>query len=560
MISELRIVDLGVIREARLDFKPGLNVLTGETGAGKTMVLTALGLLLGERSDSALVRAGASQTLVEGRWKTSNSAVLQRIDDAGAALDDGEILVTRTVSSDKSRALLGGVSVPAGTLAELGNHLVVVHGQSDQIRLKSVAAQREALDSYAGAAELSRDYALAYNEWRTSVATLERLLQGQASSEAEVESLKLEVKQFDEVAPKPEEDLRIAATISRLENSEALRIASAKAHEAITNESGETDVASLLEQAKRALEHEARNDAELEALAARISSAAIELRDVAAELSSYRAALEGDEEMSLEQAQSRKAQLNSLTRKHGPTLEEVFAWREAADRRLLELDTSDERVSALTDECAKQQQRAAALADELSALRASAATKLEIEVTSELQQLAMKDAELVVTVVPAEELGVHGRDNVSIQLRSYPGSEPRPLGKGASGGELSRIMLAIEVVLAKTAVTPTFVFDEVDAGIGGSAAIEVGKRLARLAKQAQVIVVTHLAQVAAFADQHLTVAKTQGGNVTESDVLALSPDQRASELARMLSGLADSDSAKQNALELMSLAEAAKTS
>ena len=291
-------------------------------------------------------------------------------------------------------------------------------------------------------------------------------------------------------------------------------------------------------------------------LAQRLQELGYQAADVAGQLASYIASLDGDSELSLDEIQSRRAQLNVLLRKHGPTLENVFEFSEAASKRVLELDDSDERVEQLRAEIASSLSLASKLAEEISARRLEAAVRLSNEVNQELAGLAMAGAQLVVEVTAQEDLGPHGKDQVSLMLRSYAGSEPRPIAKGASGGELSRIMLALEVVLAKGLTTPTFVFDEVDAGVGGAAAIEVGKRLARLSKDAQVIVVTHLAQVAAFADNHLRVLKSSAGDVTESDVETLSGEAREGELARMLSGLSDSATAREHAIELMSLAKA----
>lgn len=555
MIRELYIRDLGVIREARLQLRPGFNVLSGETGAGKTMVLTALGLLLGERADSALIRSGASQTLVEGRWVISDPEVLGRVRDAGGMLDEDELIVARAVTPDKSRAALGGISVPAGTLGEVANRLVVVHGQSDQIRLKSAGAQREALDNFAGLSSLLAEYRNAYDAWRAASASLLHLEQNRNSSAAELAQIQADLDEFEAISPKPNEDVEINEIILRLENSESLRVAAGTAAEALSSELDGTDAITLIDAAKRALEHELSNDPGLQQLIDRLAAASYEVHDLAAEVKSYLVSLESDEELSLEAAQARKSKLVQLTRKHGPTMSEVFAWHENAQKRLLEIDVSDERLVQLRSEIDSLFIAAEKVAAELSARRAKAAELLEAEVTAELASLAMKDSSLVVTIETTPELGPHGKDQVSIQLRSYPGAEPRPLGKGASGGELSRIMLAIEVVLAKDAQVPTFVFDEVDAGIGGAAAIEVGKRLAKLARQAQVIVVTHLAQVAAFGDNHLTVTKSQEANITESDVVALTGQERQAELARMLSGLADSEASRQNAAELMSLAK-----
>ena len=557
MINEIYIRDLGVIREARLPFKAGLNVLTGETGAGKTMVLTALGLLLGERSDAAAVRFGCNQALVEGRWSDLPEGVETRVQDAGAVLDDGELLANRTVSSEgKSRASLGGVSVPVGLLGEIGNQLVVVHGQSDQIRLKSAAAQREALDSFAQLSRLLAEYREQYNAWKKAEQSLNLVLSNKAANAAELANLIADLEEIEKVAPKPGEDVELADLANRLSNVEALRAAAATAHESLSSELDQPDVNVLLSAARRSLEQQASSDSILNELAQKLQELGYQAADIAGQLASYISSLDGDSELSLDEIQTRRAQINVLLRKHGPSLEDVFEFSEQAGKRVLELDDSDERVEQLRAEIASSLKLANQQAEEISKRRAAAALVLAGEVNQELAGLAMAGAELVVEVAPLEEIGPHGQDQVSLLLRSYAGSEPRPISKGASGGELSRIMLALEVVLAKGLTTPTFIFDEVDAGVGGAAAIEVGKRLARLSKDAQVIVVTHLAQVAAFADNHLRVLKSNAGDVTESDVETLAGEAREAELARMLSGLSGSATAREHAIELMSLAKA----
>ena len=557
MINEIYIRDLGVIREARLPFKAGLNVLTGETGAGKTMVLTALGLLLGERSDAAAVRFGCNQALVEGRWSDLPEGVETRVQDAGAVLDDGELLANRTVSSEgKSRASLGGVSVPVGLLGEIGNQLVVVHGQSDQIRLKSAAAQREALDSFAQLSRLLGEYREHYNAWKKAEQSLNLVLSNKAANAAELANLIADLEEIEKVAPKPGEDVELADLANRLSNVEALRAAAATAHESLSSELDQPDVNVLLSAARRSLEQQASSDSNLNELAQKLQELGYQAADIAGQLASYISSLDGDAELSLDEIQTRRAQINVLLRKHGPSLEDVFEFSEQAGKRVLELDDSDERVEQLRAEIASSLKLANQQAEEISKRRAAAALVLAGEVNQELAGLAMAGAELVVEVAPLEEIGPHGQDQVSLLLRSYAGSEPRPISKGASGGELSRIMLALEVVLAKGLTTPTFIFDEVDAGVGGAAAIEVGKRLARLSKDAQVIVVTHLAQVAAFADNHLRVQKSNAGDVTESDVETLAGEAREAELARMLSGLSGSATAREHAIELMSLAKA----
>ena len=557
MIKEIYIRDLGVIREARLSFTPGLNVLSGETGAGKTMVLSALGLLLGGRADASAVRAGSNALLVEGRWSPVPLEVEQRIEDAGSSLDDGELLANRSVSVEgKSRASVGGVSIPIGLLGELGEQLVVVHGQADQLRLKSASAQREALDNYASIADVLAEYSEHFQAWQQAKANLNDVLNNKQANVREVQELLDDLKAIEAVSPRAGEDVELRDMAARMSNLEALRSAAALAHEALSSDSDQVDVQTLLATARRSLENQRTLDSSLENIAEKLSEASFQVAEVAVELSRYVASLEADSELSVDEVQRRLADINALIRRFGPTLDQVFAHSEFASKRLLELDDSEDRVATLKEQVEIERQALEVLAEQLSASRTTAAKNLATEVNAELAGLAMTGAELVVEVIALEEFGPHGRDQVNILLRSYPGAEPRPISKGASGGELSRIMLAIEVVLAKGLQRPTFIFDEVDAGVGGAAAIEVGKRLARLSKQAQVIVITHLAQVAAFADNHQRVLKRQNGDITESDVSVLTGQDREAELARMLSGLADSSTARQHAAELMLLAQA----
>ncbi len=557
MIKEIYIRDLGVIREARLSFSSGLNVLTGETGAGKTMVLTALALLLGERADSSAIRAGSNALLVEGRWFPVSDGIVARVADAGSALDEGDLLVNRSVSTEgKSRAAVGGVSIPVGLLAELGEQLVVVHGQADQLRLKTPAAQREALDSFASLDELLSRYGSSFQSWQAAKKNLNEVLTNKEANAREVATLIEDLKAIEAVSPREGEDIELRDLAARMANLEALRSAAATAHEALSSDSDQLDVQMLLATARRSLDSQRAVDTALEAIAEKLQEATFQVSEVAIQLSSYAASLEADSELSFDQVQRRLSELNALIRRFGPSLEDVLAHSTFASGRVLELDDSEERIDSLKKQVEVEKKAAEDLANQLTARRIESAKSLATEVNLELAGLAMAGAELVVEVSQTEDLGPFGRDQVSILLRSYAAAEPRPIAKSASGGELSRIMLAIEVVLAKGSTTPTFIFDEVDAGVGGAAAIEVGRRLARLSKQAQVIVITHLAQVAAFADNHQRVLKTQNGDITESDVASLSGADREAELARMLSGLSDSTSARQHAAELMSMANA----
>lgn len=564
MIEEIIIRDLGVIGEARLQMGSGFTALTGETGAGKTMILTALGLLLGERSDSGSVRKGQSQAQVHGLWKLEGTeageAVAARLEEAGIDYDLGELIISRTVAADgKSRASISAQPVPAGLLAELGEQLVVVHGQSEQLRLKSAVAQREALDSFAGPEllEALARYATAYADWRVTQKRLEELQSAAANRQREAEELRVAVTELEGADPKPDEDVALAAIAERLTNLENIRFAAAAAHEAISSEEGGADVLGLLSQARKQLEGSSSFDTRLQPIADQLRELGVQAREISGQLASLISDLESDSELSLDEIQDRRAVLNTLMRRYGPTLADVIAYRESAGARLLDLDTSEDQIAELVAGLDAKEAQVRAMAATVTQLRTAAASRLEQAVTAELQALAMPGSSLVVQLTQVE-LGPHGADSVAILLSSYPGADPRPLGKGASGGELSRIMLAIEVVLADSKTNPTFIFDEVDAGVGGAAAIEIGKRLARLAKTAQVIVVTHLAQVAAFADTHLRVLKNHTEEFTSSDVTSLTEVARVEELARMLSGLTDSELGRAHAAELWQLAKQGK--
>ncbi len=559
MIEDLFIRDLGVISEAKLNFHPGLTVLTGETGAGKTMVLTALGLLLGARADSGMIRAGSTQTVLEGQWKLdSHNLALAKAEEVGALIEAGELLLVRTVGTDsRSKAVVGGRAAPVGLLNELAEHLVAVHGQSDQIRLKSPVAQRVALDRFAGAQhqELLAVYLESYNAWRSANAQLEEILKSDSTRAAQIEELKETLTLLEKLNVQANEDVELEDLARRLTHTEDLRSLVGLAHEALTSDSFDgVDALGLAGKARKALESAANHDSSIEMMAAKLNEAVENLNEVAVSLAGYLASLESESSMSLDEIQSRRSEITAALRRFGPTIEDLHLFEKSAQQKLLDLDTSTERVEELTERVSQLEASARRLATELSANRIKAAKHLGERVSEELIALAMSGSKLHVQIEFSDILSASGIDTVTFLLESYAGAEPRPIGKGASGGELSRIMLALEVILAESDSAPTFIFDEVDAGVGGAAAIEVGRRLAKLAKNAQVIVVTHLAQVAAFADQHLAIIKTQDAMFTSSDVKILNDEAKAEELARMLSGLSDSASARSHAQELLELA------
>lgn len=560
MIEEIRIRDLGVIAEATLPLEPGFNVVTGETGAGKTMVVTAVGLLLGARSDAGAVRLSAKAAAAEATVQLPHEhPALQQVADAGGEIESfqggAELLLTRTVAADgRSRAIVGGRTAPIAVLTEIGQQLVVVHGQSDQIRLKSAAAQREALDSFAGPkfAVVLEDYQNLYQRWRKAQQELEHLRTQGRERAAEAAELSTALAEIDQVDPQPSEDEELKAEAIKLSNVESLRLAAGQAQQAlIAGEYGDdVDASSLVDTAKRALEQVAEHDESLAAVAARVAELGYLIADAAAELSSYLSALDSDAPGRLAAIEDRRGELGALTRKYAPSIDEVLQWAAASRTRLDELQDDSSRIEELQAEVEAADAELNVLSNELTQQRRSAAVELSTRVTKELAALAMAEAKLQIEVTDAAR-SPQGADEIAFLLQPHPGSPARPVGKGASGGELSRVMLAIEVVLAAVDPVPTFVFDEVDAGVGGKAAVEIGRRLAMLAKHVQVLVVTHLPQVAAFADNHIRVLKTSEGGFTSSDVRALGDAERVRELARMLAGQEDSANAQAHAQELL---------
>jgi DNA repair protein RecN (Recombination protein N) len=578
VLDELRIRGLGVIDEAVLPLGPGLTVVTGETGAGKTMVVTGLLLLFGGRADSARVRTGTDQASVDGRLLIApGSPVVDRVHDAGGELDDGCELVLRRVvgAGGRSRAYVGGAAAPVAVLADLAEHLVAVHGQSDQLRLVRPGAQRAALDRYA-AIDLG-PFAVAYADWRDADAQLTDRSARAAELRRESDLLTHGVAEIEAVAPELGEAEELTRLAARLGHADALTLAARTAHDAILGDPSDpateaADVLSLLGVASRALAQQQGDDTELDGLASRLTELSSLAADLGADFGGYAEQLDTDPAR-LEQVESRRAALGGLVRKYcdepEPSVDAVLRWADAARTRLAEIDVSDEALAALRARRDAAAGAVAELATQISARRRAAATSLADAVSTELAGLAMPDARLDVDVhlrpatagtpvliMGGESVGItaDGADEVDLLLQPHPGAPALPIGRGASGGELSRVMLALEVCLAGTDPVPTMVFDEVDAGVGGRAAVEVGRRLARLARERQVLVVTHLPQVAAFADRHIVVDKprsdTESGGVTASDVRLVTDEDRVAELARMLAG-SDTATAREHAAELL---------
>ncbi len=576
VLRDLRIRHLGVIEDAELALGPGLTVLTGETGAGKTMVLTALGLLMGGRADAATVRSDSDRAEVEGVLDVARlPAVVRRAVDAGADVEDDQLLVSRTVAAGgRSRAVLGGRTVPTSVLAELADDLVAVHGQSSQVALVRGDRQRRLLDDYAGAPvlELRAHVADVHDRLSRVEQALHDIRTHARERTREADLLRHGLSEVESVSPQPGEDASLAAEEARLAHVERLREATARARAALAGDEAASgieasDALSLVATARQSVDSVRDIDPALEELADRLASASYALVDVAADLSGYLADLDLDPAR-LEAVTERRAALAHLYRRYGDDAEAVLAWARDAAVRLSTLEDDDSRLDGLEEERAGLRLELAEAAGRLSRARTSAAARLASAVTAELASLAMPTATFEVelgrrpdpdgVLVDGESVACTptGIDTVAFTLSAHPSAPARPLGKGASGGELSRTMLALEVVLASADPVPTLVFDEVDAGVGGRAAVEVGRRLSRLARHAQVLVVTHVPQVAAFADHHLVVHKDTSGHVTASDVHLLDSTERAGELARMMGGMDATDVALEHARELLEAAAA----
>ncbi|WP_121008143.1 DNA repair protein RecN [Saccharothrix australiensis] len=582
MLAEMRIQGLGVIDEATLELAEGFTVVTGETGAGKTMVVTGLHLLGGGRAEASRVRNGADRAVVEGRFQAPAGSPAAKVAEevGGEADEDGSVIAIRTVGSDgRSRAHLGGRSVPVGVLSELAEQLLAVHGQNDQLRLLRPTEQRAVLDRFAGddvAAPL-RKYRKIRDEWLRVANELTERTERARELAREADLLRHGLAEINAVEPRSGEDVELHDEARRLADADQLRETATGAQYAVSGSpDGDPDspgALGLIGEARRRLG--GSEDPKLRDLEPRLVEAETLLADVGAEIASYLEHLDADPAR-LEQVLARQAELKSLTRKYAADVDGVIAWATDAAARLAGLDTSDEALAALAARRDALAVELAGYAEQVTAERVAAAEELGRAVSEELTGLAMPHATVEVAVRPRtadasdpQALSVGGRllhagesgvDDVELRLIAHPGAPALPVHKGASGGELSRVMLALEVVLSHSDPVPTLVFDEVDAGVGGRAAVEVGRRLARLARSHQVIVVTHLPQVAAFADRHLVVDKTADGVLTRSGVRVLDEAQRVVELARMLAGMDSTDTGRAHAEELLAAAKADKAS
>ena len=565
-LEEISIRNLGIIDTSSLELSRGLNVLTGETGAGKTMILTALSLLLGSKSDSSLVRHGAERLVASATFSIPDSLSAQ-ISDLGGLVEDGSLILTRSVSSDgKSKATASGATVNASTLGEITEPLIAIHGQSANTQIVKSVRQRELLDLFAGSDlnAVFNSYAETFNAYNEMKAKLKALISNASARESQIADLELLTKQWTTLKPTRDEYAAIDDEIRKLASVEDLRIAASGAGSALGDE--EAGGLTVLGQARKFLEAAKGKDQALDDIAGSIAESFYLLDDAHAALTSYLASLEADPHR-LDFLQERKAALLSFVKKWGGAgsvdeeMAEIALRVKSAKEMIADLNGGQDRISELEAEVKTVKSKLLTDAKQLTAARRIAASKLSENVSHEIAGLSMPHTRFFADIVTPDYQGVlkesdftnTGCDEVVMSIQAQKDGPKVALGKGASGGEMSRIMLALEVVIAASAPVGTYIFDEVDAGVGGKAAIEVGRRLHALAEHAQVIVVTHLPQVAAWADRHFVVAKDSDGQVVQSGVSQLDEQSRVSEIARMLAGLDQSISAQEHAAELLAL-------
>ena len=558
-LEEISIRSLGVIESSNIQFKPGLTVLTGETGAGKTMVLTALGLVLGSKSDSDLVRAGQERAVVTGRF----SVPLQIQDEilaSGGEVEDDCVVITRTLSSQgKSRVLVGSAVSSAATVSSFAQSLVEIHAQSSSSKLMKPAVSRELLDRYGGI-DLTQ-YQEIFTQYQEISLRIEELKNQLLQRDKEIDLLTEFAQEFSKLSPVSGELVKIENEIAKLGSVEQLNQVVSSALNLLEDE--DLSALNLLQQMRKSLDSVAGKDRDLDQITERFTESLLNLQDIGSDLTSYLSSLEADPSR-FAQLQDRKSALSSLLKRYGKGSDKDLAFEEliadglGAKQKLADLSGGSDRITELEkqklDIFSKMKISAVKLAND----RKINAEKLSKLVTSEIRNLSMPNSQFVISqsTLDSEKPGsytAYGLDEIAILFAAHTGATPLPLSKVASGGELSRVMLALEVVIAEAEPIGTYIFDEVDAGVGGKAAVEIGRRLAKLSKSAQVIVITHLPQVAVWADNHLVVKKSESGSVTQSDVKEMSADERKVEIARMLSGQEDSQTAQEHASELLTI-------
>lgn len=563
LLEEINISNLGIIRQAHLPFSEGLTVITGETGAGKTMVLSALHLLLGKRANNDMIGKYDNNLSVEGCWNLNNSTIIDEIEKTGAIVEDGQVFVNRTIKdTGKGRSVIGGKTTPTSVLSGIGAQLVNIHGQSDQTRLKSKTAQREALDKYAGEPfqKALSAYMTIYKEWKDKKQFIEEVKNSATSRKREINSLKRFIEDFETVNPHENEQEELEKKIDSLSNIDAIRNSMSESCESVSPTDGELPtVSEQLSMLIQSLSKVSHYDEMIEEFKNKATQVSDDFDDLISDIESYIDNIDEDSIEQLYQAQERELELKRFVKKYGNDLNEIIEQKTQAEKELSLLEEYEQPIEELEKEFNKISEKLTKEADKITELRTKAAAKMEKNVNKELNGLSMGGNSLKIVITPSENTTSYGQDEIEFGMLSKGSTKVSQIAKSASGGELSRIMLAIEVVLADTKNIGTFIFDEVDSGVGGETAIEIGKRLAKLSQDAQVIVVTHLPQVAAYADNFLKVVKTVAESETETTVQQLNEKERINELTRMLSGMSNSDLGKAHAKELLEHAKNFKT-
>ena len=575
MINDLRIQNIGVIEDVSLEMSNGFTVLTGETGAGKTMILTAFQMIIGEKVDSSLVRANEKSALVEAFIKVPQDKELrQRLEELDVAIEDDGTQISRTIAREgRGKIILGGRSVPSATLEEITQSSITIHGQGDQVLLNKSSFQRQLLDQFAGDEHLANlvKYQDLYSKYIETKKKLEELKKAGGQNALRIAQLQESVKELNDAQLEVDEEVSITERINLINNSEDIFESLALADKLLNGaEDGTTSVTSQLNQARKALDTAAAKSERISSLRDQISNLEIEVSTLARDVNRDLASLDRDP-ATIDKLESRRALIKKLLTKYGPTSKDALENIKKFTEELATIEDLPSAIESVEKEIQMQLSELAIRAQKIHDSRVDFSTKISLAIEKELKSLSMPNADFKVRIETSEDqaglkikvdknethlhFDSYGVDQISFEFSANPGQPLRPISKVASGGEMSRIMLAIELVFSKSGASKTMIFDEVDAGIGGAAAIEVGKRLKALAKNHQIVVVTHLPQVAAFADKHLKVEKSASGNITTSSVIELDSDARVTEIARMMAGIQDSASALEHARELLGMSQ-----
>lgn len=575
MINDLRIQNIGVIEDVSLEMSNGFTVLTGETGAGKTMILTAFQMIIGEKVDSSLVRANEKSALVEAFIKVPQDKELrQRLEELDVAIEDDGTQISRTIAREgRGKIILGGRSVPSATLEEITQSSITIHGQGDQVLLNKSSFQRQLLDQFAGESHLGNliKYQDIYTKYVETKKKLEELKKAGGQNALRISQLQESLKELNDAQLEVDEEVSITERINLINNSEDIFESLALADKLLNGaEDGTTSVTSQLNQARKALDSAAAKSERISSLRDQISNLEIEVSTLARDVNRDLASLDRDP-ATIDKLESRRALIKKLLTKYGPTSKDALENIKKFTEELATIEDLPSAIESVEKEIQMQLSELATIAQKIHDSRVDSSTKISLAIEKELKSLSMPNADFKARIETSEdqaglkikvdknETHLHfdnyGVDQISFEFSANPGQPLRPISKVASGGEMSRIMLAIELVFSKSGASKTMIFDEVDAGIGGAAAIEVGKRLKALAKNHQIVVVTHLPQVAAFADKHLKVEKSASGNITTSSVIELDSGARVTEIARMMAGIQDSASALEHARELLGMSQ-----